>query len=59
MAPCPNTAAQLVDYLETEMAAVPHVMLTDVDLSTGDLILWLNNGKRFVVCIAESVEGDE
>ena len=56
MAPCPRTAEQLVNYLETQMAAVPHVMLTDVDLSTGDLILWLDNDKRFVVTIAESSE---
>ena len=51
-----QTAAQLVDYLEIEMVGVPHVMLTDVDLSTGDLILWLDNGKRFVVSIVESPE---
>ena len=58
MTTCPNTAEQLVDYLETEIATVPHIMLTDVDLSTGDLMLWLDTGKRFVVTIAESAEGD-
>ena len=32
-------------------------MPTDVDLSTGNLILWLDSGKRFVVIIAECAEG--
>jgi len=51
---CPRAAAQLVDHLEIEVAAVPHVMLTDVDLATGDLIPWLDNGQRFIVTIVES-----
>ena len=54
MIECPQTVAQLVDHLETEVAAVTHIMLTDVDLRTGHLILWLDSGKRFVVTIVES-----
>ena len=53
---CPQAVEQLVDYLERELADIQHIMLTDVDLSTGDLILWLDNGRRFVVTIAESAE---
>ncbi len=41
MALCKHTVRQLGDYLENEIVAVPHVMLIDVDLSTGNLILWL------------------
>ena len=58
MAKCPKSAPELIDYLDRALLDIPHIAMTDVDLSTGELIIILSDGKRYIAAIRDG-SGDE
>lgn len=53
MAKCPASAEALAELLGSELLEIPHITMTDVDLSTGDVIVWLTDGQRYRMAISK------